>query len=145
MQQIIENKLSEALDMTFLSTEYVTDHGSRIGTLAIDSHGAPVVIMYKKTRNDNIIGQSISNAKWLQTQKPVFFKKMLGDRLGVPTSKSIHLNWDALRIVCIAEAFSRVDLDTAAVLSTPIELFNFRPHANNAFALTPVCMGLLAA
>lgn len=143
MQTAVENTLSETLDMKFLATEYVTDFGNRIGTLAIDDQGAPVIIMYKQTRTDNVVGQAVSAAKWTQAQSPTFFRILLEDKLG--PSASHHLNWGAPRIVCIAEAFSRVDLDTAADLSTVIELFKFRPHTNKAFSLTPVSMERVAA
>lgn len=135
MQTALERNLTETLDMTFLATEYVTDFGSRIGTLAMDAYGAPVIIMYKSINTDNIIGQSISNAKWLQTQKPEFFNGLQESTLEEPTPKSFHLNWDALRIVCVAEAFSRLDRDTASALTRPIELFRLTLDVDNTFTL----------
>lgn len=52
MQSVLESKLSETLGMTFLATEYVTDYGDRIGTLAIDTYGALAIITYKRTGAD---------------------------------------------------------------------------------------------
>ena len=58
LQKLIEENLLEVLDLRFLDTEYVTTFGGRIDTLAVDSEGAPVIIEYKRNKNDNVIVKS---------------------------------------------------------------------------------------
>jgi len=74
LQQLVEANLSEVLDMAFLASEYTTTFGGRIDTLAVDASGAPVIIEYKRNKNDNVINQSLSYLKWLKSQKPAFSK-----------------------------------------------------------------------
>ena len=73
LQTIIENNLLEIFDMYFLASEYTTTTGGRIDSLAIDTSGCPVIIEYKRNRNDNVINQSLSYLKWLKSQKKEFF------------------------------------------------------------------------
>jgi RecB family endonuclease NucS len=66
LQQLIEANLTEVLDLQFLATEYATTFGGRIDTLAVDNTGAPVIIEYKRNKNDNVINQALSYLKWLR-------------------------------------------------------------------------------
>ena len=69
LQSLIEENLGEALGMHFLATEYTTTFGGRIDTLAVDYTGAPVIIEYKRNKNDNVINQGLSYLRWLQAQR----------------------------------------------------------------------------
>jgi RecB family endonuclease NucS len=94
LQQLVEANLSEVLDMAFLASEYTTTFGGRIDTLAVDASGAPVIIEYKRNKNDNVINQSLSYLKWLKSQKPGFFEKLIQDKLGADAAKKITLDWN---------------------------------------------------
>lgn len=138
LQFLIEKNLKEVLDFQFLHTEYATTFGGRIDTLAVDSSGAPVIIEYKRNKNDNVINQALSYLKWLKSQKPGFFEKLMIDKLGDTAAKSIGLDWDNPRVICIAEAYSKFDIDTVEVVPLRIELFRYRYYEDNVFALEPV-------
>ena len=69
LQTLIESNLGEVLGMYFLETEYITTFGGRIDTLAVDYNGCPVIIEYKRNKNNNVINQALSYLKWLQAQK----------------------------------------------------------------------------
>ncbi len=138
LQALIETNLKEVLDLQFLHTEYTTTFGGRIDTLAVDSSGAPVIIEYKRNKNDNVINQALSYLKWLKSQKPGFFEKLMIDKLGDAVAKSIGLDWDNPRVICIAEAYSKFDIDTVEVVPLRIELFRYRYYEDNVFALEPV-------
>lgn len=138
LQQLLEANLPEVLDLQFLATEYATTFGGRIDTLAVDSGGAPVIIEYKRNRNDNVINQALSYLKWLKTQKPGFFEKLIIDKLGPDAARSIGLDWANPRVVCIAEAYSKFDIDTVEVVPLRIELLKYRYYEDNVFALEPV-------
>ena len=77
LQTLIENNLLEVFDMHFLATEYSTTFGGRIDTLAVDTSGCPVIIEYKRNKNDNVINQSLSYLKWLKSQKKEFFEMLI--------------------------------------------------------------------
>jgi len=138
LQQLIEANLTEVLDLQFLATEYATTFGGRIDTLAVDNSGAPVIIEYKRNKNDNVINQALSYLKWLKTQKSGFFEKLIIDKLGAETAKAIGLDWSNPRVVCIAESYSKFDIDTVEVVPLRIELLRYRYYEDNVFALEPV-------
>lgn len=138
LQQLIEANLREVLDLQFLATEYVTTFGGRIDTLAVDNSGAPVIIEYKRNRNDNVINQALSYLKWLKTQKQGFFEKLMLDKLGGDVAKNIGLDWANPRVICIAESYSKFDIDTVEVVPLRIELLRFRYYEDGIFSLEPV-------
>lgn len=135
LQRLVEKNLIETLGLQFLATEYTTTSGGRIDTLAVDSDGAPVIIEYKKNRNDAVINQALSYLKWLKTQKPEFFQKLMIDKLGQKTFDEIGLDWKNPRVICIAESYSRFDLDTVHFVSTRIELIRYRMYEDGVFSL----------
>lgn len=138
LQTLLENNLMEVLDIRFLDTEYVTTFGGRIDTLAVDSDGAPVIIEYKRNKNENVINQSLSYLKWLKTQKPGFFEKLMIDKLGHDLASKIKIDWHNPRVICIAESYSKFDIDTVEVVPLRIELLKYRYYDEGIFSLEPV-------
>jgi predicted transport protein len=135
LQRLVEKNLIETLGLQFLATEYTTTSGGRIDTLAVDPDGAPVIIEYKKNRNDAVINQALSYLKWLKTQKPEFFQKLMIDKLGQKAFEEIGLDWKNPRVICIAESYSRFDLDTVHFVNTRIELIRYRMYEEGVFSL----------
>lgn len=138
LQRLVENNLPEVLDMRFIATEYRTNSGQRIDTLAIDADGAPVIIEYKRNKNDNVINQSLSYLKWLKAQRQEFFQMLMLNQLGKELTDSIRLDWQHPRVVCIAESFSKFDTDTVEVVPLRIDLFKYRHYENGMFSLEMV-------
>lgn len=138
LQQLLENNLMEALELRFLASEYVTTAGGRIDSVAVDANGAPVIIEYKRNKNDNVINQALSYLKWLKTQKPAFFEKLIQDKLGKDVADKIKLDWNNPRVICIAESYSKFDIDTVEVVPLRIELFKYRYYEDDIFGLEPV-------
>jgi predicted transport protein len=138
LQRLIEKNLLETLGLQFLATEYPTTSGGRMDTLAVDSDGAPVIIEYKKNRNDAVINQALSYMRWLKTQKSEFFQKLMIDKLGQKAHDEIGLDWKNPRVICIAEAFSRFDIDTIHFVSARIELIRYRIYEDGIFTLEPI-------
>lgn len=138
LQALVEANLIEVLDLLFLATEYTTTFGGRIDTLAVDTNGSPVIIEYKRNKNDNVINQSLSYLKWLKSQKPGFFEKLMIDKLGKDKADKIKLDWHNARVICIAENYSKFDIDTAEVVPLRIELMKYRYYEDGIFALEPV-------
>lgn len=140
LQELVEVNLLEALDMHFLATEYQTTFGGRIDTLAVDVNGAPVIIEYKRNRNDNVINQGLSYLKWLQAQKVEFFEMLIFKKLGAKIAASIKIDWKNPRVVCIAESYSKFDIDTVEVIPMRIELFKYRYYEEEVFSLEPLAV-----
>jgi predicted transport protein len=138
LQALVEANLIEVLDLLFLASEYTTTFGGRIDTLAVDTNGSPVIIEYKRNKNDNVINQSLSYLKWLKSQKPGFFEKLMLDKLGKEKADKIKLDWHNPRVICVAENYSKFDIDTAEVVPLRIELMKYRYYEDGIFALEPV-------
>lgn len=138
LQALVEANLIEVLDLLFLASEYATTFGGRIDTLAVDTNGSPVIIEYKRNKNDNVINQSLSYLKWLKSQKPGFFEKLMLDKLGAEKAGKIKLEWHNPRVICVAENYSKFDIDTAEVVPLRIELMRYRYYEDGIFALEPV-------
>ena len=135
LQKLVEDNLMEVLELHFLATEYVTTFGGRIDTLAVDTNGAPVIIEYKRNKNDNVINQALSYLKWLRAQKPEFFQMLMINKLGQGVAELIKLDWNNPRVICIAEAYSKFDVDTVEVVPLRIELFKYRYYEQGIFGL----------
>lgn len=137
LQSLIESNLDEVLGMYFLETEYITTFGGRIDTLAVDYNGCPVIIEYKKNRNDNVINQALSYLKWLQAQKKEFFEMLIIKKLG-ELAKKITVDWKNPRVICVAESYSKFDIDTVEIIPMRIELFRYRYYEDGIFSLEPL-------
>ncbi|MBA4372010.1 MAG: hypothetical protein C0402_04020 [Thermodesulfovibrio sp.] len=135
LQEIVEGHLQEMLDMYFLETEYPTTFGGRIDTLAVDYSGAPVIIEYKLSKNENVINQALSYLKWLKAQKVDFFEMLVQKKLGKEIADKLKIDWKNPRVICIAESYSKFDIDTVEVVPLRIELLLYRHYENDIFAL----------
>lgn len=119
LQALFENNLDELLSITFVYHEYTTSFGTRIDTLGIDSYGAPVIIEYKKSQNDNVINQAISYLRWLLDHKAEF------ESLCQKKKIKQRIDWYSPKIICIAESYNKFDLDTASMFPN-IDLYSYR-------------------
>lgn len=131
LQSLFEQNLEEVLNIVFLAHEYSTSFGGRIDTLGIDKNGSPCIIEYKKNQNDNVINQGLSYLKWLLDHK----EKL--EILCQSKKINIEIDWDSPRVICIAESYSKFDLDTADILPINIELLRYRVYDENILYLEP--------
>lgn len=135
LQYLLEQNLLEVLDLHFLATEYSTTFGGRIDTLAVDSNGAPVIIEYKLSKNENVINQALSYLRWLKAQKVEFFEMLVIKKLGKDISSKLKIDWNNPRVICIAENYSKFDIDTVEVIPMRLELFKYRYYENGILSL----------
>ena len=140
LQSLVEENLYEVLDMHLLASEYDTTFGGRIDTLAVDTDGAPVIIEYKKNRNHNVINQGLSYLRWLQAQKVEFFEMLILKKLAKEIVKNIDVDWKNPRVICIAESYSKFDIDTVEVIPMRIELFRYRYYEDGILSLEPLAV-----
>ena len=117
LQQIFENNLEEIFGIRFLASEYTTTHGGRIDTLGIDEDGSPVIIEYKENEKDNIINQGLFYLDWLVDHKGDF-ELLVQKKLG----QNVKVNWDAPRIILVAQSYNEYDKYAVNRISENIEL-----------------------
>ncbi len=129
LQKLFENNLKTLLNVDFLASEYVTSFGWRIDSLGIDQDWSPVIIEYKRGQNNSVINQALSYLKWLLDHKADFEK--LCNQKGF----SLDINWDYPRVLCIAESYSKFDIDTMEILPIKIELYTYKLYENNILQL----------
>ena len=137
LQRLIEANLETVLGIHFLISEYRI-LGGRIDTLGIDNTGAPTIIEYKLTKDNNVISQSLFYLQRLTAQPSELFEMLMQKYLPENILKSIRLDWRHPRIVCIADEFSRFDIATAEIVPLRIDLFKYRWHQDDVLSVEPV-------
>lgn len=137
VQTLVEQNLQQLLGIRFLETEYRTVDGSgRIDTLAVDEGGAPVIIEYKRKKDDNIITQALSYLYWLKTQDYAFFEKLVHTKIGHEISTKVKDNWKYPRVICIANQYNKNDTNAVKVIpNIRLELYLYRYYEGGIFSL----------
>ena len=138
LQRMVERNLLELLGIRFIVSEFPTSTGGRIDTLAVDDEGAPVILEYKRYKNHNLINQALSYLLWLRNQPKEFFETFLRTQLGNVVADGIRVDWEHPRVICIAENFSRFDIDTAAVVPLRVDLLKYIYYEQGLFSLEQV-------
>lgn len=131
LQKLFEVNLEIILNITFLAHEYSTSFGGRIDTLGIDKNGSPCIIEFKKNQNDNVINQGLSYLRWVLDHKADF------EIICQVKKIKINIDWDSPRVICIAESYSKFDLDTADILPINVELLRYRVYDESILYLEP--------
>ncbi|MGY5128472.1 hypothetical protein [Streptomyces nigrescens] len=58
LQKLIERNMETMLGIRFLATEYATGrHRGRIDSLGLDENGTPVIVEYKRSRDQNVFSE----------------------------------------------------------------------------------------
>lgn len=117
LQQIFEDNLEEIFGIRFLASEFTTTHGGRIDSLGLDEDGSPVIIEYKENEKDNVINQGLFYLDWLVDHKGDF-EILVQKKLG----QSVKINWDAPRLILIAQSYNEYDKYAVNRISENIEL-----------------------
>ncbi|OAN61015.1 DUF91 domain-containing protein [Balneola sp. EhC07] len=134
LQSQIELNLEDYLGVRFLETEYSTgvNHGGRIDTLGIDENGSPVIIEYKRHRDENVINQGLFYLDWLMDHQAEFELLVL-KKFGKDHSDSI--DWNNPRLLCIAGAFTKFDEHAVKQMNRNIELIRYIKFEDNLLLL----------
>lgn len=107
-------------------------HGGRIDTLGIDENGTPVIIEYKRARNENVINQGLFYLDWLMDHK-ADFKLLVMEQLEKKTAQNI--DWSSPRLLCIAGDFTRYDEHAVKQMNRTIELIRYRRFGDGLLLL----------
>ncbi|WP_431984097.1 hypothetical protein [Streptomyces qinglanensis] len=107
LQSLIEASMEAMLGIRFLATKYQTGrHRGRVDSLGLDESRAPVVIEYKRSRDQNVINQALSYLVWLRDHHHEF-ERLVSDRLGAEAAGAV--DWSNPRVVCVAGEFTYHD------------------------------------
>ena len=99
LQEFFEKHLCTLTGVDFLDSEYSTgqQHGRRIDTLGIDGSGRPVVVEYKRRRDENVINQGLDYLAWLEDHGAEF-RELVREKLGDWSRRENRL-WNAATTV----------------------------------------------
>ena len=127
LQDLFETHLHSLTGIDFLASEHSTGqrHKRRIDTLGIDGDGCPVVIEYKRHRDQNIINQGLDYLDWLEDH-PAAFRELVRNKLGRERGKGI--NFKGSWLLCVAGAFPRQDVVAAGNSRRRIGLLRYRRY-----------------
>ena len=134
LQKQIEANMPGFLGVQFLASEYSTGktHKGRIDSLGLDENGCPVIIEYKRSKNENVINQGLFYLDWLldhQAEFQLLVMKQLGNEL----AESIE--WSGTRLICIAADFNKYDEHAVQQINRNIELMRYRYFGDDLLLL----------
>lgn len=134
LQQQIESNMSTFLGVQFLASEYATGktHKGRIDSLGLDENGCPVIIEYKRSKNENVINQGLFYLDWLLDHQAEF-QLLVMKQLGHQSAETIE--WSGTRLICIAADFNQYDEHAVQQINRNIELMRYRYFADNLLLL----------
>jgi len=134
---IMGSNIYYMLDLHSLEPGY-SDIGDRVDTLAVDKTGAPVIIVYKLSKYENVINRALPYLKWLRAQKAEFFEMLVRKKLGKELAKTFSINLNDSRVICIADSYSNFEIETVDVMRLKIQLLLYREYEDDLFTLEPL-------
>ncbi|MFJ7278331.1 DUF5655 domain-containing protein [Kitasatospora sp. NPDC098663] len=134
LQTYIERNMAVLLGVRFLDSEVSTgsNHGGRIDSLGLDEDGCPVVVEYKRGRDENVISQALFYMSWVRDHQ-ADFESLVAQKLGSDVVATV--DWTSPRIVCVAADFSRYDLHAVREIGRRIDLVRYRRFGDGLLAL----------
>ncbi|MEV0374213.1 DUF5655 domain-containing protein [Streptomyces sp. NPDC050636] len=124
LQTLIEANMEVMLGIRFLASEYATGrHRGRIDSLGLDENGTPVILEYKRSRDQNVTNQALSYLSWLHDHHHEF-ESLVKEKLGAEAAEAI--DWSNPRLVCIAGDFTHHDSVAIEMIGRRIDLVSYR-------------------
>lgn len=135
LQNLVEKNLEAIFGCRFVATEFPTglQHGGRIDTLALSEEDNPVIIEYKNIASSDLINQSLFYLNWMYDHRGDF-QVAVNKALG----KDIDVDWEKIRVICLAPEFKKYDLHAVQVMGANIELWQFKLFSNGVLHLEDV-------
>ncbi|MGI5259334.1 DUF5655 domain-containing protein [Streptomyces angustmyceticus] len=124
LQTLVEGNMEAMLGIRFLASEYATGrHRGRIDSLGLDENGTPVIVEYKRSRDQNVTNQALSYLSWLHDHHHEF-ESLVRGKIGADAAESI--DWSNPRLVCIAGDFTHHDTVAVEMIGRRIDLVSYR-------------------
>lgn len=134
LQNLIEANLEEVFGCRFVATEFSTGalHSGRIDSLALSEDGNPVIIEYKKTEDSKLINQALFYLDWIKDHKGDF-ELAVQHELG-----KVSVNWEQIRVICIAPSYDRYSLHAVKHMGVGLELWKYSKFENGTLELEEI-------
>jgi predicted transport protein len=135
LHKLIEQSLEVVFNCRVVATEFSTGalHAGRIDTLALSEDGNPVIIEYKVVESSDLINQSLFYLSWIHDHRGDF-EIAAHKRLG----PKVHVDWSAVRVICIAPNYRKYDLHAVKMMGANIELWTYRRFDNDTLFIEEV-------
>ena len=135
IQTLIENNLEVVFNCKFIESEFSTgsEHAGRIDTLALSEDHNPVIIEYKKIASSELVNQSLYYLSWIKDHKGDF-QVAVNKKLG----KNIEIDWNDIRVICIAPEYKKFDLHAVRMMGANIELWQYKYYNTNILYLEEI-------
>jgi predicted transport protein len=135
LQRLVEANLGTLFRCRLVASEFPTgsQHGGRIDTLALSEDSCPVIIEYKKVASSELVNQSLYYLAWIDDHKGDFevaARKALGSQISV--------DWDEVRVICLAPSYKKFDVHAVKMMDTGIELWTYRLFSNQTLYIEEV-------
>lgn len=135
LQALIEANLETVFSCRFIATEFPTGttHAGRIDTLAISEDGNPVILEYKKVESSELLNQGLYYLNWIMDHRGDFqvaANRALGGQ--------VDIDWNDVRVICLAPGYKKYDLHAAQVMGASIELWQYRLYDDGSFYLEEI-------
>lgn len=135
LQLYVEKNLRGFLKCHFLKNFYNIP-GGEIDTLAITEDGVPCIIEYKHKQEDRILNQIVFYYDWLSQKSTKFeFERIVKEN---EATKDLNIDWSDIRLICIAETYSKWDISLIKHLDTAIECRTYVYHEDELDILEPI-------
>ena len=140
LQEFFERHLRTIIGVEFLASDYSTGerHSRRIDTLGIDGAGRPVVVEYKRRRDENVINQGLEHVAWLEDHQAEF-RELVREKLDV--GRVTAIDFGTPRLLCVAGEFPRQDRIAAENSHRRVELLRYRRYGDAYVAVESVYGG----
>ena len=135
LQTLIENNLEPVFNCRFIASEFSTglQHAGRIDTLALSEENNPVILEYKKVESSELINQSLYYLNWINDHRGDF-QVAVNKKLG----NAQEVDWDNIRVICIAPGYKKFDLHAVQVMGANIELWQYKLYENGALHIEDI-------
>lgn len=134
LQSLIEKNMETCLGVKFLAREYSTGRLTRgsVDSLGLDANFRPVVIEYKRGRDENVVTQALYYLDWLLDHQAEFVG-LAAEKLD--RDSALKIDFFGARIICVASAFSRFDEGAIRQIGRDIELVRYKLYGPDLLAL----------
>lgn len=123
VQGLFEHNLQSLLGLRFLASEFTTPCLTmRMDTLALDENFCPVIIEYKLDTDSSVMNQGLYYLNWMVSNKSVI-QLLVQDIAGKDIADKV--DWSGARVVIIAGAFARYDLQAIEQIQANIDLYTY--------------------
>lgn len=137
LQQLVENNLSELLNLEFVSSEFPIKN-FRLDTLAFNKESNSfVIIEYKKSKNQSLVDQGYSYLNTMIDQKAAFVL-VFNEKFPESIKKISDIDWSQSRIIFISPLFSTYQIGATSNPDLPIDLIQVKSFDHNIIQMEEI-------